>query len=371
MAKKVLGHTTQHNWQIKLFFTAFLFLILIFRPPIENMRQGFALTFQIGSALILAAFITFYINTWAGIFLGWIVIGTCLSSLLYSDFKILYSSQSIEAIRAVTSGFVIYIVIVLVRPDEKWILNMLCVALILHLFCQLAQFVNNSASVGIMYNPNGAGTFAALCSVAFYRPGWCYLFFIPLTSVIYAKSFGGAVGLGCAVVGFGFTQSWRVGFLAILIMTEMACLYALIVDIPSFNRLGAWKFAMVFSFENLWPIGVGTGEWKAYFNKIYDLGYLGGTGRRTWIRLHNTWIEGFVEMGLPFMALCIAFVIDNVRRFTQKATIPMLGLAVIFGVGMSNSFFKFNPLNGLVAIILLSLLTIHTRENGRRSSGNT
>ncbi len=334
--------------------------MFMIKPPIDNPRQGFDITFQIGAVLILAAFTLVYVNAWAGAFLAWVVVGAFVSALLYSDYKILYTEQSITAIRAITSGFIIYVIIAMLQPDEKWILNVFCIILFIHLFCQLFQFANGDASPGIMYNPNDAGTFAALSSVAFYRAGWKYLWFIPLVSIIYAKSFGGIIGVGFGVIAFGFMQGYKIGFATLILMIIGSAVYALVVDMPGTNRLEAWKLGLTFSFENKWFIGTGIGNWKVFFKKMYADGYL-NVGRKTFNRLHNTWIEGFVEMGVPFVVLCVVYVFDNIKRFTLKATVPMVGLAVIIGVGMSNSFFKFNQLNGVVAIVFLAILQIKLR----------
>jgi len=338
-----------------------LFLMFFVRPPIENMRQGFDVAFQIGAMLILAAFTFSYVNVWAGAFLAWVVIGSFVSALLYSDFKILYSGQSIAAIQAITSGVIIYVVIVLVRPAEAWVSNMFCILLCIHLFCQLAQFITSSANVGIMYNPNDAGTFAALCSVFFYRKGWAWFWFIPVTSVIYAKSFGGVVGISLGFVVFCFMQNYKIGLGAVVVVTLCGIAFVKLIHFPSTNRFGAWKFGIAFAFDNLWTVGVGAGNWKVYFNKLYSMGYLTEPARKTWIRLHNTWVEGFVEMGVPFAFLCAGYVIDKARKSAS-----LIGIAVIIGVGMSNSFFKLNQLNGVVAIVLLAMLEV---RSGRRSEG--
>lgn len=335
--------------------------MFMIKPPIDNPRQGFDITFQMGAILILAVFTLAYVNVWSGAFLVWVVVGAFISALFYSDYKILYTAQSIDAIRAITSGFIIYVIIVLLKPDEKWILNVFCILLIIHLFCQVAQFMNGDLSPGIMYNPNDGGTFAALCSVAFYRPKWRNFLFLPLASVIFAKSFGGIVGFSAGLIVYGFMHGYKIG-LSLLISTVIVCaIYAFFVDMPGIIRFKAWKLGLDFSFDNRWSIGTGIGNWKIFFKKLYADGYL-NIGRKTFNRLHNTWIEGFVEMGVPFVVLCIGFAIDNIQRFTKKAMIPMIGLAVIFGVGISNSFFKFNQLNAVVAIVWLSLLEIQLRS---------
>jgi len=331
------------------------------KPPIDNPRQGFDITFQIGAVLILAAFTIVYVNAWAGAFLTWVVIGAFVSALLYSDYKVLYTAQSIDAIRAIISGFIIYVIIVLLKPEEKWILNVFCGLLILHLGCQLGQFMNGHQSSGIMYNPNDGGTFAALCSVAFYRPKWRYFLFLPLASVVLAKSFGGFIGIGAGAIVFGFMHGYKIGLTVLILMVVGCVSYAFFVDMPGTIRFKAWDLGITFSFENRWFIGTGAGNWKVFFQKLYADGYL-NVGRPTFTRLHSTWIEGFVEMGIPFVILCIGFAGDNIRRFSKEAMIPMIGLAVIFGVGISNSFFKFNQLNGVVAIVWLALLEIKLRS---------
>jgi hypothetical protein len=344
------------------FFAVVLFIMFMIKPPIDNPRQGFDITFQIGAILILAAFTIFYVNAWAGAWLAWVVVGAFVSAGMYSDYKILYTAESIEGIRAITSGFLIYVIMVMLQPEEKWILNVFCVLLMLHLICQLVQFLNGCTSPGIMYNPNDGGTFAALCSVAFYRPKWKWFFFLPIASVILARSFGGAIGLSLGAICFGFIQNKWVGILSVIIAMEAIYFYAITVDMPGTTRFEAWKLAAAFSFDNKWFIGTGIGNWKVFFKKMYADGYL-NVGRMAFNRLHSTWVEGSVEMGVPFVIFCIGFAVDSIRRFSQKAMLPMIGLAVIFGVGLSNSFFKFNQLNGVVAIVWLAMLEIKLRKN--------
>lgn len=351
----------QTKWGI--FFVASLFLLLMYRPPVGIMRQGFNISLHLGALLILAVFLAAKVNLWSGLLLGWAVASAILAALLYSDpagERVICTQQSISALWAIMCGCTIYAVIVLTKPDDKWILNVLCIVLCLHVLCQLVQFMNGKPGVGIMFNPNDSSAFVALCSIAFLRPKWIYLSFIPIIGLILAKSFQGVLGLSFALIVFGWIHgNILFKFLPGALVCIGMILYGIFVDKPGTNRAEIWSFATIWTLENHWYTGCGPGNWKVFFAKFYSQGYLTD---RSWVRIHNEWLEGFVEMGLPYVLLILGFLADNIRRFCKKATLPMTALGAIIGIGLASSFFKFNQLNGIVAIFFLALLEVKLRK---------
>lgn len=294
---------------------------------------------------------------WAGLLLLWAVISTMSAALLFSGGSILITKQSISALWAMMCGLAVYATIVSLKPDEKWILNMLCITLFLHVFCQLSQFLHGKPGVGIMYNPNGSSGFVALSSVAFLRPKWIWFWFVPITGLVYAKSFGGVFGASLVAIVYGGIHGFKFlpGFLVCIGMV----FYAVFIDRPGITRAGCWEFVIPWTFQNHWTTGCGAGNWKVFFWKLYRADILKDP---SWIRIHNTWLEGFTEMGVVFPILIIGFVADNIRRFLKSFPIRIdlalnfASLGAICGVGFANSFFKFNQLNGLIAIVWLALL---------------
>jgi hypothetical protein len=147
----------------------------------------------------------------------------------------------------------------------------------------------------------------------------------------------------CALAGMGLGSSLFFGFL------------------DHFNpdsRIELWKNALKLSWINQPSIGFGLGNWAAiYPGLIKSGGFAQG-----WIRLHNSFVHGFVEMGIAFPLLIIGYIVNIIRRASVKAVLPIAALGSITVAMCSNSLFRMNALNAMIAVIWFAVLENKLRE---------
>jgi hypothetical protein len=106
------------------------------------------------------------------------------------------------------------------------------------------------------------------------------------------------------------------------------------------------------------PTGCGIGNWK-------DLaGYMVSAGKISngCVRLHNTWVQNLVEIGVGFGILGFAYLWHCLRRLRGVHIAHACGILAMLVVSSTNSLFRMNATNGLIAIALLARLELEMRK---------
>ena len=105
-------------------------------------------------------------------------------------------------------------------------------------------------------------------------------------------------------------------------------------------------------------LGHGIGQWKTVLHEIYYL----KRETYTWhSRAHNEFIQGAVEMGIPFILICIGYVVDILRRAKKQAVLSLTALIIIIVHSMISFPFHI-PCTGIIAVSWLAILEIQLRR---------
>ncbi len=352
-----------------------LFAAAIFRYPLPLSLARLALlgTFKVG-VLIVFAVLLFKINKWVGAFLILAVISRTIP---------VKTVESIQALNMVLYGLGWYF-FVYHFADAEQLMDVICViagvnfgVIIVQLLDLTPIFVGNL--LGLMHNPNEISALFALCFPAFLRDGRKKFLFIPVIGVLFTGSFVGILGIGAAAIFYGYMS----GVGPWLIYAPIAvAVFAVFIKMPTFGeRLEVWKNVLwmdgvvilkdkaVFPFKKAWLLGCGLGNFKAVGLVLAKAGIRLYEGNENpWIRVHNTFLQGLVEMGIMYAVIMTGYIVSLIRKYTKAALIPMTALVAIIIVGSANSVLRMNAVNALVIITWLAILENQLRENGRRSS---
>ena len=81
-------------------------------------------------------------------------------------------------------------------------------------------------------------------------------------------------------------------------------------------------------------------------------------------RLHNTFLQNYIEMGVASIIVTLGYYIDIARRMNifNKAIIPISAIAAITGCCIANSVFRMNAINSMFIITWMAILEIELRE---------
>ena len=356
-----------------LLVAAVIFAVAILRLPVNNeMREGFIFAVRVGSVFLCAAFLM-EINVWAGMLLLLALFSHSLPMFVLSGFDFMHTKQSYLALDAVLTGCAIYVVIVLKCRDINPLLNMICIiAMFQTLFLVVQNFgfdpyvlfglIGEGANTGLMTNPNESAAFLALCSPAFFRGrlAWGLIFIV--IGLALSCSTGGVLGFGLAAM---FYISMRGLFWVTLPLIIMTGLFLAFIDNPLTSsesitdRFGWWSDALKLQHKNNgWWFGIGLGNWKLIYPELARAGVL----KAGCIRLHNSFVQGIVEMGILFPVIVIGYMINTVKRYTSRALLPCSAMFSIFATGMTNSLFRMNAINSMVAVAWFAMLHIKLQE---------
>jgi len=212
----------------------------------------------------------------------------------------------------------------------------------------------SGAVCGLTYNPNEGSAMFALCFPAFLQDG--HKKYIPMVIVGLAMigSFGGVLAV---TVGTLFYMCMLGYYWYATIPVTFAVLSWVFIKSPDYsNRINAWiDFLRIYK-EN-WIWGFGLGHWETVSIVLNKAGKITG-----WTRTHNSFINGLVEMGIGFGVLVTIYIVDLFRQYTKQAIIPFTALVVILVCCSTNSMFRMNAVNAMLAITWLAILQIQLTE---------
>ena len=271
----------------------------------------------------------------------------------------LNSMQSHLVLTNIILGCVFYSIVVMSCVEVDIIIDMMCAVATIHLLSIIYWLYYGAQPVGLMANRNEAAAFMVICSPAFFRKKWICFIFIPIIGLILTRSFGGILGFCLAVIFYLGMKGHK--FWPICMMIGISILYWKYIDQPGIElRINAWEKAVKLSFLNLWSIGFGLGRWR----EIYPNLVIAKAFPEGFQRLHNTFLQNYIEMGVASIIVTLGYYIDIARRMNifNKAIIPISAIAAITGCCIANSVFRMNAINSMFIITWMAILEIELRE---------
>lgn len=210
--------------------------------------------------------------------------------------------------------------------------------------------------LGLCPNRNATSALLAFCLPAFFRKRW--LWFLPLfvPAFVLVKSTGGIIAAMVGVLVYltvsGYWVYGSIVSLAVIIS------YTGIVDKIHFGpRLGIWEIGWEEFWKRPW-FGAGIGQWKTITHELYSVKHL----TPTWhARAHNEYIQGAVEMGVPFLICLVGYGIDILRRLKKHALLSLTAF-IIIAVNCIVNFAFHIPVTGIIALTWLGILHVQLRE---------
>jgi len=347
-----------------------LILGAIARPPVVSLREYLEFMFRCAVVLLFAIYLYRDINKYAGLFLMLALFSHSVPGLILSGFKQLQTDQSYIALNMVAAGCGLYALIIAKCLKVDRLLDALCVIAISDVLAliYMQQTLNPlnadvSRASGIFANPNESAACLAMCGPAFFRRYW--VFFLPgiLLGLGLSKSSGGVIGFASAAVLFMIVS--KPGWVALIsgcaIMAGLA-LFVKYIDQPCIRpRWELWQKAISISIINQPFLGFGLGNWAAIYPGLLQRGAF----PQGWVRLHNSFIQGFVEMGVLFPIIILGYVASIVRRVTSTVAMPLAAMAAIVAGMITNSMFRMSALNAMIAVVWLAIMEIMAgRNNG-------
>jgi len=330
-----------------------------FMYPTVSMYLLIHLVFKMGATMLLAYHVA-KINKWVG---GMIAVGAI--SLMHP----VYSNFSDTYLFLMVCYGIVYMSVQ--QGNKDHLFTAMRVFVIVHVFSCVLQYIGISTPwvpaepgrvEGLMGNLNGASGAIALCIPLFFKKPWLYLLPVPVLGLFLINSSGGMIGSFFA----GMIYIWMVDVeykkqIAYGSVLLLACFF-IFYDTPNImHRSECWQrvFPIYFNglevkFQKL--LGVGIGNWKL-FNQV---SIQAGNITPGWDRLHNVFLQGFMEMGFPFLILLTGYVITTLKRLREPLYLSALG--AIWVVCMGNSVFHQNAINGMFIVIWLGLIGRHLRR---------
>lgn len=342
------------NWSWIIAVLMFITAIVPIRSLVSQ-RALFEFFFMCAIVVILAMFIYENINKWVGAFLMVALISHALPVFLMTGK--LNTIQSHLVLMNIVAGSVFYCVIVLSCATTDRIMDGMCFLALLHLIAIV--FLTGKTWVGIMANPNEAAAFMTICAPAFLRSRWIYFIPIPIAGLCLTRSFGGMLGF-CLVIIFYLAMKGH-KYWPSFVMFAGAVLYYHVVDKPTVGlRWDAWRQSIQLSLLNLWPLGFGLGRWKELYPNLAAIQAM----PEGFIRLHNTFLQNYIEMGIASIGVTAGYFINLSRRIThfKRPAVPVAAIAGITGCCMTNSLFRMNAINAMFALAWMAILEIELRK---------
>jgi hypothetical protein len=279
----------------------------------------------------------------------------------------LYTKYSFEAVAIACAGVILYSAMVLKLDNAEIVKDVMILICIMHIIYvghqRIAHGLHNT--YGLMATPNDASGLLAVCAPAcFRRWRWPCLIAWPFGFCVIPSCIG-VIGTSAALIVHFWFSGYR--FVPFVVCLAAFAAYVKWVDAPGTNRFAMWIMAYKDIMENVapndsafktWPIGFGPGNWKMYYAANLDAGKYPSD----FIRLHNTFLEGFAELGLPWVAAVAGYLSDIWRRFTESSKNEICALVACVLVNCSNSAFKLNMAVGVFILTWLAMLEISLRR---------
>lgn len=335
-----------------------LFLAALVRPFDGSIRGQCVWLFEAAIFLAVAGYLFFRVNRW--------VAGFLVLAFISRHFPMHVNPDSVNASRWVLMGAVWYAIFYENQRLELF-LDALCIvaaanAVVILLQATLPfELFLYTAKVkegvpGLMANPNETAAIFAMCAPAFLRKRrWPWLLlvvasWIPARSVM-AAMVSLAAGSVYALVQVGAAKKTVLVLCVGCIL--LAGLYATFVKMPS------WRFRTEFpvvlaqkTTPAAWVMGIGIGNWPRFYKSTAERGIL-PMGR---IRMHNTFLQTWFEMGLLSLVVMFGYAWGLARRISPKQWMFGMVLISILICANVNSMFRMNAATAMVAIAWLAVM---------------
>lgn len=351
-----MEHIRQHNKLIAIVIGLMLFAVAIIRLPVE-LGHGRALVlgfFQIGVLIVFFA-VLWKINKFVALFLLLAVVSRTVPTI---------TLESQHALKCILFGLGWYF-FVYRFANERLLMDVICIIAFAHFLATLIQWLNipslfSGAVCGLTFNPNEGSAMFALCFPAFLQEGRKRYLPIIFAGLVMIHSFGGTLAVTAGFIFWGCIS----GCYLIIIPSVIALgLFWLYIDGPSAGaRWTVWENAFNMYLPH-WKWGCGLGHWETISQELVraNIQLLPGNSF-AWTRLHNTFLNGLVEMGIGFAVIVSVYIVDLLRRCSRKAIIPLTALVVILACCSTNSMFRMNAVNAMIAITWLAILEIQLKH---------
>lgn len=326
-----------------------LIALAVFRQPVGqgNVRPWLCDIFLLGTLLFFALFLWSKVSGYAALFL----VLAYVSSLWPA--KTQYSQQ---AIALTVSGVAFYAFAMILFENNKELIGYaICLIAIVHTVVVVRGHT-------LMANPNEQSALLAMCMSSFFllRGNRKIFAALPVVGVFWVGSFNGILAVGVVLFVYGvylLPQYWYFfvwGFAGAIWFYW----YEIATD-SVYDRLGWWRDAMKVYMADPSNVlnGCGLGNWKLLAGQMVNAGKI----NNGCFRLHNTWIQSTVEMGIFFPVLVTAYVAHVVRGIRGVHIAHILGVVAFLVVSSTNSLFRMNIINGMIAIALLVRLELEIR----------
>jgi len=358
---------TQRNNKWQWVIASIVLMIAFIHFPAKNMRALFEFMVVCASLLVFAIFLYENVNKWVAVFLLLALISHSLPAFLYTGK--LNTMQSHLVLINITVGCLFYSVIVLKCQNCERIFDALCIVAMLHLYILFfeAFIVKWRFPTGLTANPNESSALMALCAPAFFRKGWLFFILIPVVGLILSKSFGGVVGLCLAFIIYAGLNGYK--FWPPVLIFSGLIFYTLFIDAPDISRrLNIWTEAVKLSVHHkTYLLGIGLGRWTEIYQDVIKVKPI----FKGIIRLHNTFIQNYIEMGIVSIFITVNFLISVILRareltirdfkIPRHCIISLSSLGAVIGVCIANSAFRMNAINGMLIILWLAILEVQLR----------
>lgn len=270
-----------------------------------------------------------------------------------------YTKFSDEAFARLFIGVIWYVsFLIIFKNHGNWINYSLCVSAIIHLIAISVY----PPQMQLMTNPNEQSGFFAICFPSFLLlPKWLKLFSIAsIAGVTISGSFNGIVAISIVCLIYGIYLTPQIWYLYCYFFGVVLFLYsAQFAEVSVSHRLSWWGKSIEIIKQN-WLYGCGIGNWKLLAGKLVSAGkILDGC-----YRLHNTWLQGTIELGINFVNLIVAYSGYTIFRmfFVKVNIVHILSVIAFLVVSNTNSWFQINAVGGVMAIAILARLEIAIRK---------
>ena len=305
--------------------------------------------------MILFSFVCFLwviVNKWVALFL--------LLAIVSRGFP-LPTEVAAETFEYIVYGIIWYCVVFFTaRHVPDYYLDALCVIALANTMALIVQHLPIRSwyvgvPSGLMSNPNETSTCLAMCLPACFRPGRTWFIPVVLTGLVLSKSFGGVLAASFGLIFFGYMQGGIV-ITTTLVLAGLVGFYLFIDKPATVERLEPWQRALEL-YPQRWLMGCGLGHWKVAFVELAKAGQF----PQGYVRLHNTFIQGMMEMGIGFAVIVVGYLVDTIRRFNRGDVLPAMALVAIIVCSSVNSMFRMNAINAGIAVMWLGVLEASLR----------
>lgn len=351
-----------------------MLVTFMFRLPFYQLRPGFEFSFRVAVIFLLAIFLYQTVNIWLGLFLMLALFSHSVPMFYISGYKALNTPQSYSALNSVVYGSLFFTIMVLKNPRPSFILNVICIMASINLLWLIVSYVGwdpykmlgatstMHRATGIMANPNESSALMAISLPAFLRKKVIYFIWIPIAGLVLSKSFGGFLAATFAAMAYLYAAG-HLKISMILALAVIGAVYWKTVDMPGTERFHPWSRSLKIYLQNNPVLGCGLGNWKLIYPEMVKAGVIDSG----WIRLHSSFIQGWVEMGFGFLLFLVGTTIDTVKRVRpvlKSVALPLAGVVAVLGAMTVNSMFRMNALNAMIAVSWFALLEVSIRQHG-------